>query len=190
MFYCPFCGKSLKTEDRFCDRCGKSVEAEAIQARAAEEQAFLDQTHRILKYERTALRIVGILYLVFGGIFLLFGGLTVAGLSNLVFDPDTLTYVAALGSGLAALLLFLCALTLLPAGIVNLVAAAKIAPLMQGLYADIRSAQGHFESVGWIVLEFFFNPFALILLVINLLRIKAEKSVVKRITQNQQGAIQ
>ncbi len=190
MFYCPFCGKSLKTEDRFCDRCGKSVEAEAIHARAAEEQAFLDQTHRILKYERTALRIVGILFLVFSGIFLLFCGLTVAGLSALVFDPDTLAQVAAFGSGLAALLLFLCALTLLPAGVVNLVAAAKITPLMQGLYPDVRPTEKHCQSVGWVLLELFFNPFALILLVINFIRFKSEKATVKRIIQNQQTANQ
>ncbi len=186
MFYCPFCGKSLKTEDRFCDRCGKSVEAEALHARAAEEQSFLDQTYRFLKYERAALRTVGILFLVFGGIFLLFCGLTIAGLGSLVFAPDTLSQVAALGTGLAALLLALCAMAMLPAGVVNLVAAAKITPYLQGIYADLRPAAERNQSVGWVVLELFFNPFALVLWVINLIRFKSEKSIVKRIIQNQQ----
>ncbi len=187
MFYCPFCGKSLKTEDRFCDRCGKSVEAEAIHARAAEEQSFLDQTHRILKYERTALRTVGILFLVFGGIFLLFCGLTIAGLGALVFDSDTLSKVAAFGTGLAALLLALCAMAMIPWGIVNLVAAAKLTPYLNGIYSDLRPAAERNQSVGWVVLELFFNPFALVLWVINLLRFKSEKTTVKRIIQNQQA---
>ncbi len=205
MSFCRNCGKELLEGAAFCAACGAAaspvapdpitvegvdveqvaeeqviptapVEAADTGARYAQEKECLDTYYRLLKWERIAWSICGKFFLVICCIF---------------FGLCGLLWLVALASGESELLIFsaiylIYPLMFLPIAIVNLKMVKKVQYYMDTLYTDIRPTVKRSESIGMIVLEYFFNEVALIFYIINFARTKCNKDVIARIIAHQQ----
>ena len=171
MKYCSHCGKELFDDARFCDACGTQADDRALE----QEKEFLQQTLRFLKYERLCGRIVGIILLVFA---LLFIGISLIWLAlsfQMHFENGRI------GMAFAFALYLLYGLLVLPFAIVNLVMAKKVTKHMNAVYTDPRPTLTRCGSAAPLVLAIFFNNIALIFIIINLIRVKSNRSLVERI---------
>lgn len=207
MRYCSFCGQPLNPGSAFCHHCGAALktvvpeteetpvvekvvieepvcepvvpaaapkESDAI----AEEKEFLEQTHRLLRWERKAWSITGkvmlIMGIVFAALFFLLGVVYLAlGEELIVFSAVFFVYALVFGVMIIAI------------GIVNLKAAGKIPQYTDTLYKDFRAANQRCNSIGMIVLCYFFNTIALVFFVINFVRMKTNKPMIDRILTRQ-----
>ena len=207
MRYCSFCGQPLNPGSAFCHHCGAALktvvpeteetpvdekvvieepvcepvapaavpdESEAI----AEEKEFLEQTHRLLRWERKAISIASKVMLGMSiglvVLFLLIG--IIAG--------------AASGETAIAIIFILYAfefgILLLPLGIVGLAAANKIPQYTDTLYQDFRPTYARCSSIGMIVFNYFFSGgVGLVFYVINFARMKSNKKLIDRILTRQ-----
>lgn len=207
MRYCSFCGQPLVPGSAFCHQCGaalKTVVPEAEETPVveevvvetpvcepvvpvaapkesdaiAEEKEFLEQTHRLLRWERKAWSITGkvmlIMGIVFAALFFLLGVVYLAlGEELIVFSAVFFVYALVFGVMIIAI------------GIVNLKAAGKIPQYTDTLYKDFRAANQRCNSIGMIVLCYFFNTIALVFFVINFVRMKTNKPMIDRILTRQ-----
>ena len=73
MRYCTNCGNAIPDEASFCGVCGTPAAISQDQYAYDEEKAFLDYTHRFLRYERLAWKISGVVFLIISLVFLGFG---------------------------------------------------------------------------------------------------------------------
>ena len=143
-----------------------------------EEKEFLEQTNRLLRWERKAWSITGkvtlILGIVFAALYFLLGiifaaiGEDMAGLSAVFF-------IYALFFGLM----------LIAMGIVNIKAADKIPQYTDTLFKDFRAAHKRCGSIGMIIFCYFFNSISLVFFVINFVRMKTNKDMINRILTRQ-----
>ena len=208
MRYCSYCGQPLNPGSAFCHHCGAAlkavvpeadeipvqeipvqeepapekivtIEAPASDEKAiAEEKAFLEQTHRLLRWERKAWSIAGKVFLIMGIIFAALFFLM--GIIFLAVGED----VAFLGA-----VFFVYALIVgcmfIAIGIINIIAAGKIPQYTDTLYKDFRAAHKRCNSIGMIVFGYFFNTIALVFYVINFVRMKSNKAMAERILTRQ-----
>lgn len=209
MRYCSFCGQPLEPGAAFCHHCGtalKTVVPEAEEAPVveevvaeapvsqpvvpaavpddseaiAEEKEFLEQTHRLLRWERKAWSISGKVALILGIVF-----------AALFFLIGVIAAAATGGEGGFAgfVVMFIYAVIyggmLITIGIVSLVAANKIPQYTDTLYKDFRAANKRCNSIGLIVFSYFFNTIALIFFVINFARMKSNQKLIDRILTRQ-----
>ena len=182
MKYCAHCGQQLQDEVQFCERCGASTTPEAAQFK--EEKDFLDSTHRFLKYERIAWKVLGIFALVLGIIYFAFGILITAGFAEMVMSdvPES-----AFGLGLVTIIMGFCSLVFIAIAVVGLVSAKKITGYMNEMYTDIRATEKRCTSIGLLILSIFFNEIAMIFFLVNFARFKGNQKLVERISRRQQG---
>ena len=204
MRYCSYCGQPLQPGSAFCHHCGAALKAvvpgveepvvivppvveEPIHEGAApntdtkaiaEEKEFLEQTHRLLRWERKAWSITGkvmlIMGIVFAALFFLLGVVYLAlGEELIVFSAVFFVYALVFGVMIIAI------------RIVNLKAAGKIPQYTDTLYKDFRAANQRCNSIGMIVLCYFFNTIALVFFVINFVRMKTNKPMIDRILTRQ-----
>lgn len=204
MRYCSYCGQPLQPGSAFCHHCGAALKAvvpeveepvvivppvveEPIHEEAApntdtkaiaEEKEFLEQTHRLLRWERKAWSIAGkvmlITGIVFAAMFFLLGILYLAlGDALIGFGILFLVYALVFGCMFIAI------------GIVNIITAGKIPQYTDTLYKDFRAANKRCNSIGMIVFSYFFNTIALVFFVINFVRMKTNKPMIERILTRQ-----
>ena len=145
-----------------------------------DERAFLDQTHRLLRWERKAWSISGKVFLimgiVFAALFFLLGILMIAvneGGDVAAFGAFFFTYALVFGCMFIAI------------GVINIITAGKIPQYTDTLYRDFRAAHTRCNSIGMIVFGYFFNTIALVFYVINFVRMKTNKAICKRILTRQ-----
>ena len=143
-----------------------------------EEKAFLDQTCRLLRWERKAWSICGKVFLiagiVFAALFFLLGVILLSiGEDAAIVGSIFFVYCLIFGSIFIAV------------GIVNLAAAGKIPQYTDTLYKDFRAANQRCNSIGIIVLCYFFNTISLVFHLINFIRMKTSKSMINRILTRQ-----
>ena len=173
MKYCLHCGKELTDDARFCVACGAQTDSDPL----AEEKEFLQQTHRFLKYERLACRILGIVMLI---VTLLLIGFSVL---FLVLATQMRYADGQVGMLFAFCMYFTYGIVLLPVAIANLVMAKKATNYMNGIYTDPRPALTRCGAVGIIVVAAFFNTISLIFVIINFVRMKNNTALIERIKQ-------
>lgn len=208
MRYCSYCGQPLNPGSAFCHHCGAAlkavvpetdetpvqetpvqedptpekivtIEASASDANAiAEEKEFLEQTHRLLRWERKAWSIAGkvqlILGIVFAALFFLLGIVYLAlGEELIAFGVVFFIYALVFGCMFIAI------------GIINIIAAGKIPQYTDTLYKDFRAAHKRCNSIGLIIFGYFFNTIALVFYVINFVRMKSNKKIIDRILTRQ-----
>lgn len=148
------------------------------QGEVFEEKAFLDQTHRLLRWERKAWSIAGKVYLitgiVFAALFFLFGIIFAAtGEDMAPFSAFFFTFALEFG------------IIFIAVGIVNIKAAGKIPQYTDTLYKDFRAAHKRCNSIGLIVVAYLFNQVALVFYVINFVRMKTNKEMANRVLTRQ-----
>ena len=143
-----------------------------------EEREFLEQTHRLLRWERKAWSISGKVYLimgiVFAALFFLFG-IIFSAFGEELIALGVVFFMYALLFGLLFIAL----------GIVNLKAADKIPQYTDTLYKDFRAAHARCGSIGMIVFCYFFNTISLVFFIINFVRMKTNKAMIDRILTRQ-----
>lgn len=143
-----------------------------------EEKEFLEQTNRLLRWERKAWSITGkvmlIVGIVFAALFFLFG-VIFAAIGDDIAILAVLYFVYALVFGLM----------FIAVGIVNSKAAGKIDQYTDTLFKDFRAAHARCGSIGMIIFCYFFNTISLVFFVINFVRMKTCKDMIDRILTRQ-----
>lgn len=142
-----------------------------------QERDFLDQTHRLLRWEKKAWTIGGTVFLIMG-IALAVILCLVGVIFSIVIDnpgPAILLIYAALVYGIV----------FIAVGIVNMKAAGKIPQYTDTLYKDFRAANKRCNSIGMIVFCYFFGSVPLVFFVINFVRMKCNKALIGRILARQ-----
>jgi hypothetical protein len=196
MAFCYRCGQTLSDGAKFCENCGTSVtpvpqsspvsvpttpaptESDYIN----EEQEFLDNTRKLLRWERNALKICGIVMLALGATF--------TGLFSLLGALFFLVAIAE-GSSLIAIsfVYFLYAFIFgiyIAVGIIELCAMKKIPYYLDTMYTDIRPTATRCGSVGMLIFNIFFGNVAFVFFLINFIRIKSNQETIARIIARQQ----
>ena len=196
MAFCYRCGHALSEDAKFCESCGAST-APVAQASPVsvptdpvrtesdcinEEQEFLDNTRKLLRWERTALKICGIVLLALGATF--------TGLFSLLGALFFLVAIAE-GSSLIAIsfVYFLYASIFgiyIAVGIIELCAMKKIPYYLDTMYTDIRPTATRCGSVGMLIFNIFFGNVAFVFFLINFIRIKSNQETIARIIARQQ----
>ena len=183
MGYCTNCGHELSESAAFCSSCGAPAGAKIPASVFAaelekEEQAFLETTHRLLRWERKAWSITGkvmlIVGIVFAALFFLLG-IVFAAIGDDVAVFSVIYFVYALVFGLMFIAI----------GIVNTKAAGKIDQYTDTLFKDFRAAYNRCGSIGMIIFCYFFNTVSLVFFVINFVRMKTNKDLADRILTRQ-----
>lgn len=196
MAFCYRCGHALSEDAKFCESCGAST-APVAQASPVsvpttpaptesdyinEEQEFLDNTRKLLRWERTALKICGIVMLALGATF--------TGLFSLLGALFFLVAIAE-GSSLIAIsfVYFLYAFIFgiyIAVGIIELCAMKKIPYYLDTMYTDIRPTATRCGSVGMLIFNIFFGNVAFVFFLINFIRTKSNQETIARIIARQQ----
>lgn len=179
MSFCSNCGKEINEGAAFCESCGAPASSSGL---IAEEQKFLDQTYRFLRWERTAWKVCGIVLVVLGIVFaVLFGLMALVGalgIDSVGGDGVPLIIVGVIyGVIFGGMFLAL--------GIVGLVSAKKISQYLDSMYTNFRLTLERCGSIGMLVFTALFSTIALIFFLINFVRIKSNRRVIDRILARQ-----
>lgn len=174
---CPYCGKALHPDAAYCDGCGNAV-ATMVPAADRGKEA-LDSLCRFMKFERLAYKILGIVMLVLGCVYV--GLMLVVGLVVLVGGEGMGMFTGFMGFVYMG---FVYGGVFLAVGIVNLVLKKKVSALMDTCYSNPSAAIRRCGSVGTIVLAAFFNEIALIFVIINFVKTKTNRGILAQYTNN------
>ncbi len=171
---CNRCGTQIPDGYNFCQNCGMAADTAA---NLSEEQQFLDDTHRFLRYERIPWKIYGIVFTILGGIFAFLGFImTVAMIASV--DAFLGGMLGGMYIGIGAMFIAI--------GVVNFKMIAKVDFYLERVYNDPKTVLERAESIGMIVFCAFFNEIALIFYIINFVRMKSNKKVIERINAKMQ----
>ena len=200
MSFCIKCGKEIEEGAAFCIACGAPVEKEIPDAQQneipaapiepvvfneefdREEREFLDNTHKLLRWELKAWSIASKFLLIFGiifaAIFMLYALVGVGVAANNTFGGGILigigfTYSILLGGMIIGF------------GIVNKKAAEKLPQYIETVYTDFSLAYNRCGSIGMLVFNVIFGAVSPIFFIINFVRMKANRDVIERIMKNQ-----
>jgi hypothetical protein len=184
--FCSKCSAQIPDNSKFCGVCGAPVQTTygqtsytppvAKEYTLAEEKESLDNFARLFKYERLAWKIEGIVMLVISCVI---GGFGLLAFVGGVAEDEVL-------AGLGAFYL-LYGLLFLPIAIINLKMVSRAEHYMNIVYTDAAAVEERAGSIGMIVLAAFFNNIALIFIIINFVRSKTEKDVLKSAKNRQEA---
>lgn len=202
MSFCIKCGKEIEEGAAFCIGCGAPVEKEipvelAEQGEVSsasseiqafneefdrEEREFLDNTHRLLRWELKAWSIaskvtliVGIIYAVFFLLYTIVGVLMTAdGILFGSFFAGVGSFATVFGGG-----------SFIGIGIVSKKAAEKIPQYLDTVYTDFSISYKRCGNIGMLVFNAIFGVISPIFFIINFVRMKANRAVIERIFKNQ-----
>ena len=165
MIRCNNCRNEIPESSKFCGICGTPVNAPDMGIQ--KEKECLDGFYRLYKYERLAWKISGIVLLIISCLF---------GLFALMFLAMSAT------EGMTAFLgvyYLVFSVILLPVAIVNLKMVGKAEHYMNIVYTDAPAVEERSGNVGMIILSAFFNEIAMIFIIINFVRTKNNKEVLR-----------
>lgn len=177
---CNNCSAEIADTSKFCGVCGTPVtpaSCEPFEEIGIEkEKECLDSFARFFKYERRAWKILGIVMLCFSCFFATFGFLSA------VIGVATNEVLAGFG-----VIYILYALLFIPIAIVNLKMIGRAEHYMNIVYSDADAVEERAGSVGMIILAAFFNEIALIFIIINFVRAKTQKNILKSAQRRQEA---
>lgn len=192
MRYCNKCGQMLAEGAAFCGSCGAPVESElpapvvlpvVNEKLIAEERAFLETTHRLLRWEYKAWSIASkvfiIMGIVFTAVFMLF---CLIGLVAVMVSEDSGGEIAMVMGILYATVYGVMFIAL---GIVNKKAGQKLPQYINTVCTDFSLTYNRCGSVGMLVFCILFGAVSAIFFIINFARMKANRAVIERILRNQ-----
>lgn len=192
MSFCIKCGKEIEEGAAFCACCGAAVNKEEptpIEPQVfneeydREEREFLENTHRLLRWEHKAWNIASkvfvIVGIVYAAIFLFIStiGLIVALCGGEIGGGFMVgmgfVYAVIFGGMFVAL------------GIVSKKAGEKLPQYIDTVYTDFSLAYNRCGSVGMLVFSVILGVVSPIFFIINFVRMKANRDVIERIMKNQ-----
>ena len=165
MIRCNNCGNEIPESSKFCGICGTPVNVPDMGIQ--KEKECLDNFRRFYKYERLSWKIAGIVYLIITCLF---------GFFALIF------LAMSASEGMAAFLggyYLMIAVILLPVAIINLKMVKRAEHYMNIVYNDAPAVEERSGNVGMIVLSAIFNEIAMIFIIINFVRTKNNKEVLR-----------
>ncbi len=177
--YCPRCNNELDDGSNFCRFCGATLDQSND---AREEQEFLDTTHRLLRWERTAWSITGKVFLILGIVIAALYGLIGFIALFAVMDGDESAFFAAFMGLFYGIFLGGMFIAI---GIVSRIACNKIPQYLDSMYTDFLPTRDRCGSIGMIVFTALFNEIALVFFIINFVRMKSCKNIINRILSRQ-----
>ena len=192
MRYCAKCGREIPEGAAFCSACGAPVETQ-IPAPAAppafneeayrKECAFLETTHRLLRWEQNAWSIASKVFIIVGIVFAAFFMLFF--LIGLIVTAVGESY----GGGIFMVIGFAYALifggTFIALGIVSKKAGKKLPQYIDTVYTDFSLTYKRCGSVGMLIFSIIFGAVSPIFFIINFVRMKANRATIERIMKNQ-----
>ncbi|MBR4017549.1 MAG: zinc ribbon domain-containing protein [Oscillospiraceae bacterium] len=192
MSYCVKCGQELIEGAAFCVRCGAPVETDtpipavpAVVSNELDQEAceFLENTHRLLRWEHKAWSIASKVFLIVGIVFAaLFMLLSFIGLIAAIAGSH-------FGGGFAMGMFFIYAVLFggmtIGFGIVNKKAGEKLPQYIDTVHTDFSLAYNRCGNVGMLVFTVIFGVVSPVFFIINFVRMKANRAVIERIISNQ-----
>lgn len=201
MSYCMKCGKEIGNGAAFCVGCGAPVEKEISVASVqkevsavvvqpqtfnegitSEEREFLNNTHKLLRWELKAwniaskvLIIMGIVYAAIFSLYILIG-MAMAAENHYIGELFIVIGIIAVlfGGGM-----------FIGIGIVNKKAAEKLPQYIDTVYTDFSISYKRCGNVGMMVFSIIFGTVSPIFFIINFARMKANRDLIERIMRNQ-----
>ena len=184
MSFCSTCGTEIAEDAVFCTNCGATV-AENDEHNKKEEQDFLDQTYRLMRWEAKAWRISGTVFIIVGIVYAALMFLVGIGSGFAVGTDSVEGGIAMATTMIVEALVF--GFTFGGIGIVSLIAANRIPNYFEGFYTDFTPALDRCGSIGMLVFTALFNEIALIFFLINFIRIKSSRRTIDRILARQKS---
>lgn len=191
MMICAKCGSQLVTDANFCPNCGTQIVVEPVvqpasvtpvevstepisavvepteQGLSSEDMEFIENTRRLLRWEKKAWKITGIAFSAmgggFGGLFLL---LAVAMLA--IGDSDSVALAIVY-----VVYAFIYAAMFVGIGIIQLIASKKTSYYLDVIDTDFAAVEKRCGSVGMIVFTGLFGTAPVVFFAINFARIKS-----------------
>ena len=187
MGYCTNCGHELSESAAFCSSCGAPAETKVPASVFAaelekEEQAFLETTHRLLRWERKAWSIASKVFIisgiVFSAIFMLF---VLIGIIAAI-DGE---YFGGMLVGIGFVYTVIFGGMFIGIGIVNKKAGEKLPQYIDTVHTDFSIAYKRCDNVGMLVFTILFGVVSPIFFIINFARMKSSRATIERIMMNQ-----
>ena len=185
MFYCANCGREITEGADFCTVCGAPVKLTPVvmsEELRTEESAFLETSHRLLRWEHKAWSITSKVYIavgiVFTALFLLFA-LLLATLAPGGASYNLTEIVFSVIYGIVYGTMFTVA------GIICKKACGKITQYTNTVYTDFSLTYNRCGSVGMLVFTAIFGTVPSVFFIINFARMKANKALIEQIIMNQ-----
>lgn len=186
MRYCTKCGQEIIEGAAFCVSCGAPVAKEAPASNARqnqEEQEFLENTHRLLVWERTAWSIASKAFLISGIAFAaLFTLCFLIGIAAVV-DGESLGGGLAMSLGLTYAIIF--GGMFITFGIISKKACEKLPQYIDTVYTDFSLTYNRCNNIGMLVFTALFGVVSPVFFIINFIRMKANRGLIERIMRSQ-----
>lgn len=190
MRYCAKCGREIPEGAAFCAGCGAPVQTPTPPAAPVYNQElyqkeceFLENTHRLLRWEQKAWSIASKVFIIVGIVFAAFFMLFF--LIGLIIAATGESY----GGGIFMVIGFAYALifggTFIALGIVSKKAGQKLPQYIDTVYTDFSITYKRCGSVGMLVFSILFGAVSTIFFIINFVRMKSNRATIERIMKNQ-----
>lgn len=201
MSYCIKCGKEIKEGAAFCIECGAPVEKEiptateqnealAVSAKPqtfneefnTEEREFLDNTHKLLRWELKAWSIASKFWIIMGIVYaVIFSLYALIGMAMSVENH----FVGGFFTGFGIVFALFCGGTFIGFGIVNKKAAQRLPQYINTVYTDFSISYKRCGNIGMLVFNVIFGVVSPIFFIINFVRMKVNRKAIERIMKNQ-----
>lgn len=193
MSYCIKCGKEIEEGAAFCIGCGAPVEKEISAAYVEpivfneefdrEEREFLENTHRLLRWELKAWNIASRVWIIMGTVYAAIFGLIF--LIGLIMATIGESFGGGFTMGMSFMYSVIFGGMFIGLGIVSKKAAEKIPQYIDTIYTDFSLAYNRCGNVGMLVFSIVLGVVSPIFFIINFVRMKSNRAVIERIMHNQ-----
>lgn len=198
MSYCVKCGKEIEKDAAFCTECGAPVEKEIPTAPEQnnvpvqsptfneefdrEEREFLDNTHKLLRWELKAWSIASKVWIIMGIIYaVVFSIYTIVGIAMSASDYFLGGFFIGFGTAAA----ILGGGMFIGLGIVSRKASEKLPQYIDTVYTDFSISYKRCGNIGMLIFNVLLGVVSPIFFIINFVRMKANRNVIERILKNQ-----
>ena len=198
MSYCVKCGKEIEKDAAFCTECGAPVEKEIPTAPEQnnvpvqsptfneefdrEEREFLDNTHKLLRWELKAWSIASKVWIIMGIIYaVVFSIYTIVGIAMSASDYFLGGFFIGFGTAAA----ILGGGMFIGLGIVSRQASEKLPQYIVTVYTDFSISYKRCGNIGMLIFNVVLGVVSPIFFIINFVRMKANRNVIERILKNQ-----
>lgn len=192
MSFCTKCGAEIGEGAAFCGVCGASV-GEAAPVSAApqvsaedlvkEEYEFLEDTHRLLRWEMKAWSIASKVFLIMGIVYAAL--FMILFLCSVVIVAVDGSYFGGFMAGTTLVYAIIFGAMFIGLGIVSKKAAEKIPQYIDTIYTNFSLAYNRCGNVGMLVFNVILGVVSPIFFIINFARMKTNRAVIERIMKNQ-----
>lgn len=201
MSYCIKCGRKIEENFAFCMGCGEPVKKEAPTTPPQievlnpttqhqtfnenphqEESEFLDNTHKLLRWERKAWSIASKFWIIIGIVYaVIFSLYVLLGISMSSQDY----FLGGVFTGIGIFASMFGGGTFIAFGIISKKAAEKLQQYIDTLYTDLSISYKRCDNVGMLVFNIIFGVVSPVFFIINFVRMKSNREVIERIIKNQ-----